>query len=386
MRRPDLLDVRRRGAESGTGQDPGALGDTARVTRVPCVGRCDAAPVAYVGQRAVDRATTDSVVRVVAARQTAPVVPQYQGFDAFQAEGGYQLLRDCLEGKHDREELITAVEQAELRGMGGAGFRSGIKWRMVRQQPRPRLMVVNADEGEPGTFKDRYHLEREPHRVLAGMLLAAWVVEADEVYFYLRDEYPQIREILLRELPRLDAEGLTRATKIHLRRGAGAYICGEESAMLESIEGKRGLPRHKPPFPAQVGLFGRPTLIHNVETLYWLQAIVDRGADWFKTQGRNGRHGLRSFSVSGRVKRPGVKTAPAGITVRQLIDEFCGGMAEGHQFHAYLPGGASGGILPRIWAMCRSTSVRSSRTVASSVRRRSSCSLTRTTSWPRRST
>jgi NADH:ubiquinone oxidoreductase subunit F (NADH-binding)/NADH:ubiquinone oxidoreductase subunit E len=324
----------------------GTLGEAARVTRVPCVGRCESAPVAYVGQHAVDRAAADSVARVVAAGQTGAVVPEYQGFDAFQVEGGYQLLRDCLEGKLDREEMITAVEQAELRGMGGAGFRSGIKWRMVRQQPRPRLMVVNADEGEPGTFKDRYHLEREPHRVLAGMLLAAWVVEADEVYFYLRDEYSQIREILLRELPRLDVEGLTQATKIHLRRGAGAYICGEESAMLESIEGKRGLPRHKPPFPAQVGLFGRPTLIHNVETLYWLQAIVDRGADWFKSQGLNGRHGLRSFSVSGRVKHPGVKTAPAGITVRQLIDEFCGGMAEGHQFHAYLPGGASGGILP----------------------------------------
>jgi formate dehydrogenase len=207
-------------------------------------------------------------------------------------------------------------------------------------------MAVNADEGEPGTFKDRHHLEREPHRVLAGMLLAAWVVEAQEVTIYLRDEYPQVREILLREIPVLDAHGLTRQTRIHLRRGAGAYICGEESAMLESIEGRRGLPRHKPPFPAQVGLFGRPTLIHNVETLYWLGEIVNRGVDWFKGHGRRGRHGLRSFSVSGRVRQPGVKTAPAGITVRELIDEYCGGMAEGHTFHAYLPGGASGGILP----------------------------------------
>jgi formate dehydrogenase beta subunit len=328
-----------------TGLDE-AMGPGARVTRTPCVGRCDQAPIAYVGERAVDRATVAAVAEALAAGLTAPAIPPYQSLEAFQAEGGYEFLRECLDGRRDREELIAAVELAELRGMGGAGFRSGIKWRMVRQQPSPRLMVVNADEGEPGTFKDRYHLEREPHRVLAGMLLAAWVVEAPEVYFYLRDEYPHIREILLREIPRLDAAGLTSATKIHLRRGAGAYICGEESAMLESIEGKRGLPRHKPPFPAQVGLFGRPTLIHNVETLYWLREIVNRGADWFKSHGRNGRQGLRSFSVSGRVKQPGVKLAPAGITVRQLIEEYCGGMADGHRFHAYLPGGASGGILP----------------------------------------
>jgi formate dehydrogenase len=318
----------------------------ARVIRTPCVGRCDTAPIACVGEHFVDSARSRVVVEAVTAGRTAAAIPSYQTFESFEAEGGYCFLRECLDGKRDREELVAAVEQAELRGMGGAGFRSGIKWRMVRQQPLPRLMVVNADEGEPGTFKDRYHLEREPHRVLAGMLLAAWVVEADEVTIYLRDEYPQIREILLREIPVLEAHGLTQATRIELRRGAGAYICGEESAMLESIEGKRGLPRHKPPFPAQVGLFGRPTLIHNVETLYWLREIVNRGVGWFKSHGRNGRHGLRSFSVSGRVKQPGVKTAPAGITVRQLIDEYCGGMADGHTFHAYLPGGASGGILP----------------------------------------
>jgi formate dehydrogenase len=323
-----------------------SLEGRARVIRTPCVGRCDAAPVACVDAFFVDRAAPGEVTRAAAECLIEPVIPAYQSLEAFEAEGGYHLLRECLDGRRDREELVAAVEQSELRGMGGAGFRSGIKWRTVRQQPLPRLMVVNADEGEPGTFKDRYHLEREPHRVLAGMLLAAWVVEAHEVYIYLRDEYPQIREILLREIPRLDEAGLTRAAKVHLRRGAGAYICGEESAMLESIEGKRGLPRHKPPFPAQVGLFGRPTLIHNVETLYWLREIANRGVDWFRSHGRNGRHGLRSFSVSGRVKTPGVKTAPAGITVRQLIEEFCGGMAEGHTFHAYLPGGASGGILP----------------------------------------
>ena len=323
-----------------------SAGPGVRVTRTPCVGRCEVGPIVCVGERSIGGATASSVAEAIASGLTAPCGPSLPGPRCVPGRGGLCFLRECLAGKRDRDELTVAVETAELRGMGGAGFRSGVKWRTVRQQPTPRLMVVNADEGEPGTFKDRYHLEREPHRVLAGMLLAAWVVEAPEVYFYLRDEYPHIREILLREIPKLDAAGLTSATKIHLRRGAGAYICGEESAMLESIEGKRGLPRHKPPFPAQVGLFGRPTLIHNVETLYWLREIVNRGADWFKSHGRNGRQGLRSFSVSGRVKQPGVKLAPAGITVRQLIDEYCGGMAEGHRFHAYLPGGASGGILP----------------------------------------
>jgi formate dehydrogenase len=237
--------------------------------------------------------------------------------------------------------VVAAVEESGLRGLGGAGFRAGQKWRLVRREPAPRLVAINADEGEPGTFKDRYHLERDPHRFLEGMLLAAWAIEADAAYIYLRDEYPHIREIA-----RLADEGLAPAPEIHLRRGAGAYICGEESAMLESLEGKRGLPRQKPPFPAQVGLFGRPTLIHNVETVVWLRDIVERGPDWYKGQGRNGRPGLRSFSVSGRVKEPGVKLAPAGITARALIDEYCGGMAEGHTFLGYLPGGASGGILP----------------------------------------
>ena len=244
------------------------------------------------------------------------------------------------------DELIEILEHSGLRGLGGAGFPAGRKWRLVRQEPAPRLVAVNADEGEPGTFKDRHFLETDPHRFLEGMLVAAWVIEATEVYIYLRDEYPQCRAILEGEIAAVEAAGLARHAQIHLRRGAGAYICGEETAMLESIEGKRGLPRHKPPFPSQVGLFGRPTLINNIETLYWARDIVEQGPEWFSKEGRNGRQGRRTFSVSGRVKNPGVKLAPAGITVKQLIDEYCSGMADGHVFKGYLPGGASGGILP----------------------------------------
>ncbi|HXE03377.1 MAG TPA: NADH-ubiquinone oxidoreductase-F iron-sulfur binding region domain-containing protein, partial [Methyloceanibacter sp.] len=242
--------------------------------------------------------------------------------------------------------VLKALEDSALKGLGGAGFPTGRKWRFVRAEPGPRLMAVNGDEGEPGTFKDRVYLETDPHRFLEGMLIGAWAVEAPEVYLYLRDEYPQIRELLMREMPLIEAAGLLHHVRVHLRRGAGAYICGEESAMLESIEGKRGLPRHKPPYPSQVGLFGRPTLINNVETLYWVRDIVEKGPEWFAAQGRRGRKGPRSFSVSGHVKNPGVKLAPAGITVRELIDEFCGGMADGHIFKGYLPGGASGGVLP----------------------------------------
>jgi formate dehydrogenase len=322
------------------------LGPGVRVVRAPCVGRCEAAPVAVVGHRAVEKASVESVARAVDEGNVEPDILSYLDFDGYAATGGYRLLGDCRAGRRERDDLVGSLEAADLRGLGGAGFRAGQKWRLVRQQPKPRLMAVNADEGEPGTFKDRYYLERDPHRFLEGMLVAAWVVEAEEVYIYLRDEYPQVRAILLRELRRLEAEGLTGSPPVHLRRGAGAYICGEESAMLESVEGKRGLPRHKPPFPAQVGLFGRPTLIHNVETLYWVRDIIERGPEWFSGQGRNGRKGLRSFSVSGRVKEPGVKLAPAGITARELIDEYCGGMADGHTFAGYLPGGASGGILP----------------------------------------
>jgi NADH:ubiquinone oxidoreductase subunit F (NADH-binding)/NADH:ubiquinone oxidoreductase subunit E len=322
------------------------LDDGMRVVRAPCMGGCNKAPVVAIGHALHEHATADSVAAAVAAGATHPEVPAYPGLDAYRAAGGYQLLQACLGGQRPVEDIIKALEDSGLRGLGGAGFPTGRKWRFVRQEPKPRLMAVNADEGEPGTFKDRYFLETDPHRMIEGMLIAAWVVEAAEIYIYLRDEYPQCRAILESEIAAVEAAGLSRHARIHLRRGAGAYICGEESAMLESIEGKRGLPRQRPPFPAQVGLFGRPTLCNNVETLYWVRDIVEKGVEWFTNQGRNGRKGLRTFSVSGRVRDPGVKLAPAGITARQLIEEFCGGMAEGHVFKGYLPGGASGGILP----------------------------------------
>jgi len=322
------------------------LGDGVRVVRAPCMGGCDKAPVVAIEHALHENATVASVGAAIAARNTHPSVPAYIGLDAYRADGGYRLLEACLAGQCRPEELIEILEHSGLRGLGGAGFPAGRKWRLVLQEPAPRLLAVNADEGEPGTFKDRYFLETDPHRMIEGTLLAAWVIGAAEIYVYLRDEYPQCRAILDSEIAAIEAAGLARHTRIHLRRGAGAYICGEESAMLESIEGKRGLPRQRPPFPAQVGLFGRPTLCNNVETLYWVRDIVEKGAEWFTGQGRNGRKGLRTFSVSGRVRDPGVKLAPAGITARELIDEFCGGMAEGHAFKGYLPGGASGGILP----------------------------------------
>ncbi|GKQ52725.1 NAD(P)H-dependent oxidoreductase subunit E [Bradyrhizobium sp. Ce-3] len=313
-----------------------------RVVRAPCVGRCDTAPAAEVGHNFVDHATVSNVLGAVKNGDTHVHLPPYVGYDAYVAGGGYQLLARLRSGALPREDLLKALDDASLRGLGGAGFPTGRKWRAVLGEPGPRLMAVNGDEGEPGTFKDRYYLETDPHRFLEGMLIGAHVVEAPEVYIYIRDEYPACREILAREIAKLPPGGPV----LHLRRGAGAYICGEESSLLESIEGKRGLPRHKPPYPFQVGLFGLPTLINNIETLWWVRDIVEKGADWWKSHGRNERHGLRSFSVSGRVKSPGVKLAPAGITLRQLIDEFCGGMADGHTLQAYLPGGASGGILP----------------------------------------
>ncbi len=317
-----------------------------RVVRAPCMGRCDTAPVAEVGHRHVDHASVESITKTVKGGHLHAVIPDYRGYDAYVADGGYELLRDCLQGEREFESIAKSLDDAGLRGLGGAGFPTGRKWRIVRQYPAPRLMAVNADEGEPGTFKDRYYMEREPHRFLEGVLIAAWAVEAQAVYIYLRDEYPAVRSILLEEIPKIESAGLGPHTEIHLRRGAGAYICGEESSMIESIEGKRGLPRHRPPYVAEVGLFGRPTLVQNVETMYWVRDIVEKGADWFAGHGRNGGKGLRSYSVSGRVKDPGVKLAPAGISVKELIDEFCGGMAEGHEFKGYLPGGASGGILP----------------------------------------
>jgi formate dehydrogenase len=336
------------GGEALLGALAARLGPEVRVVRAPCVGRCESAPVAVAGKYAIEHATAGAVADALAAGQLEPLIPSYVGYEEYRAAGGYRLLDDCRGGGKMPEEIIATLDASGLRGLGGAGFRSGMKWTLVRQEPRPRLLAINADEGEPGTFKDRYYLERDPHRFLEGMLIAAWAVEAGDAYIYLRDEYPHIRRILLAEIARLEAAGLAGAAGpvIHLRRGAGAYICGEESAMLESLEGKRGLPRHKPPFPSQVGLLGRPTLIHNVETIYWVRDIVERGAGWFKGHGRHGRQGLRSFSVSGRVNEPGVKLAPAGITIRELIDEYCGGMAEGHRFAGYLPGGASGGILP----------------------------------------
>jgi formate dehydrogenase len=313
-----------------------------RVVRAPCVGRCDTAPTAEVGHNFVDHAAVASVLDAAKNGDTHTHLPEYVDYDAYLAGGGYKLLERVRTGDLPRENLLKALDDASLRGLGGAGFPTGRKWRAVLGEPGPRLMAVNGDEGEPGTFKDRYYLERDPHRFLEGMLIGAHVVEVPEVYIYIRDEYPACREILTREIAKLPPGG----PKLHLRRGAGAYICGEESSLLESIEGKRGLPRHKPPYPFQVGLFGQPTLINNIETLWWVRDIVEKGADWWKSHGRNERQGLRSFSVSGRVKNPGVKLAPAGITVRELIDEFCGGMADGHAFQAYLPGGASGGILP----------------------------------------
>jgi len=325
---------------------PAELGTDVRVVRAPCMGRCDTAPVAEVGHRHVDHADNSSIAAVVKSGKHHPEVPEHIRFDAYIKDGGYTLLRSCLDGTRSVDDVISAMEDSRLRGLGGAGFPAGRKWHFVRQEAGPRLMAVNADEGEPGTFKDRYHLERDPHRFIEGMLVAAWAVDAEAIYIYLRDEYPAIRKILLEAVADLEREGLNGDCAIHLRRGAGAYICGEESAMIESIEGKRGLPRHKPPFPSQVGLFGRPTLVHNVETLYWVRNILERGSNWFAGEGRNGRQGRRSYSVSGRVKKPGVKFAPAGITAQELIDEYCGGMADGHSFKAYLPGGASGGILP----------------------------------------
>ena len=326
------------------------LGDTVRVVRAPCMGGCHNAPVCAIGHALHEHATIDSVAEAVARAKlhghTHPEIPPFVGLDEYREGGGYKLLEACLAGTRTRDSVIEAMEKSEIRGMGGAGFPTGRKWRFVLAEPSPRLLAVNGDEGEPGTFKDRYFLETDPHRFLEGMLIAAWVIEAPEVYVYLRDEYPQCREVLAQQIAAIEAAGLTNHARIHLRRGAGAYICGEESAMLESIEGKRGLPRHKPPFPSQVGLFGRPTLINNIETLFWVRDIVEQGPGWFSNEGRNGRKGRRTFSVSGRVKNPGVKLAPAGITVRELIDEYCGGMADGHNFKGYLPGGASGGILP----------------------------------------
>ena len=322
------------------------LGANVRVIPAPCIGRCEQAPAAVVGQNPVACATAASVEAAVKAGTTQCAVAKYIGYDEYRKKGGYRIAAECLAGKRDAEDILKTMEASSLRGLGGAGFPTGRKWRILRGERGPRLMAINIDEGEPGTFKDRYYLERDPHHFLEGAVIAAWTAQISEIYIYLRDEYAGCRAILEREIAALQKNPPCPLPPIHLRRGAGAYICGEESAMIESIEGKRGMPRLRPPYVAQVGLFGQPTLEHNMETLQWVRDILEKGAEWFAGHGRHGRKGLRSFSVSGRVNKPGVHLAPAGITVNELIAEYCGGMLPGHKFYAYLPGGASGGILP----------------------------------------
>ena len=363
----DGLSCQLAGADALLHTLPGLLGADVRVIAAPCVGRCEQAPAVVVHQHALARATVAQVVEAVQAGRMQAAPLSSIDLAAYTAEGGYALLAECVAGRRDAEAVIETLEDAGLRGLGGAGFPAGRKWRIVRGEPGPRLLAVNLDEGEPGTFKDRVLLENDPHRFLEGLLIAAWAVGISTVYIYLRDEYHGVRALLETELARLraalPAPGLPvierpswtlpqielpswTLPQIELRRGAGAYICGEESAMIESIEGKRGLPRLRPPYVAQAGLFGRPTLVHNLETLYWVRELLEQGAESFARHGRHGRHGLRRFSVSGRVRRPGVKLAPAGITLRELVDEYCGGLLPGHTLYAYLPGGASGGILP----------------------------------------
>jgi NADH:ubiquinone oxidoreductase subunit F (NADH-binding)/NADH:ubiquinone oxidoreductase subunit E len=344
----DGLSCELAGAKDLLARLPALLGTAdVRVIATPCVGRCEQAPVAVVHQCPVPLATPERVLAAVDAAPTLQAAaPEHVGYESYRAQGGYALAAALVNGEQDTERVIQAMEDSGLRGLGGAGFPAGRKWRIVREQPAPRLMAVNIDEGEPGTFKDRTYLERDPHRFLEGLLVAAQVVGIATCYIYLRDEYHGCRALLEAELALLRANPPCPLPSIELRRGAGAYICGEESAMIESIEGKRGEPRMRPPYIAQVGLFGRPTLEHNLETLFWVRDIVEKGAAWFSGFGRHGRSGLRSFSVSGRVKQPGVKLAPAGITLQELIDEYCGGMLDGHTLYAYLPGGASGGILP----------------------------------------
>ena len=316
-----------------------------RVVRAPCIGSCDTAPAVEVGHHHVDHASVAKIKVLVKANETHAHIPDYQKLYAYKSEGGYQMLRACLTGERKVDDVIATLSDGGLRGLGGAGFPTGRKWGLVRAAKGPRLMAVNGDEGEPGTFKDRYYLERNPHQFLEGMLIAAWAVEATDVFIYMRDEYPAVLEILAQEIPKLGEAGLSKHTKIHVRRGAGAYICGEESAMIESIEGKRGLPRHRPPYVAQVGIFNQPTLVNNIETLYWIPQLRAKGPAWFASLGKNGAKGNRSYSVSGRVKKPGVILTAAGTTANELV-ALCGGMLDGHAFKGYLPGGASGGILP----------------------------------------
>jgi len=325
---------------------PAILGKDVRVIPAPCVGRCEVAPCVVVHQNPVGQASVEKVRQAVQKKAVKCPEPPYVDYAKYRKFGGYRLIAECLAGRRTRDEITKIMEDSGLRGLGGAGFPAGRKWRIVAAEPEPRLMAVNIDEGEPGTFKDRWYLERDPHRFLEGMLVAAWCAGVGEIYVYLRDEYAGCRAVLERELAKLQKNPPCALPPIHLRRGAGAYICGEESAMIESIEGKRGMPRLRPPYVAQVGLFGYPTLEHNMETVFWVRQIVEQGAAWFAGHGRRDRKGLRSFSVSGRVANPGVHLAPAGITLKELVEEYCGGMLDGHELYGYLPGGASGGILP----------------------------------------
>ncbi len=342
----DSLSCCMAGADALAEQLAAEAGEDCRVVRVPCIGQCDRAPAAALGKRVFAPASLDALLAAKTAGDVAPILPRYKGLAAYRAEGGYGVLQKLQSGALSAEAVIAALEQSGLRGLGGAGFPTGRKWRLLSTQPAPRYLAVNGDEGEPGTLKDRHYLETDPHGFLEGLLIAAQVIGVAAAYIYLRDEYPALHKVVATELDALRKAGLLGDLPVELRRGAGAYICGEESAMLESIEGKRGLPRHKPPYPAEVGLWGRPTLINNIETLYWVPAILDKGAAWWASHGRHGSKGLRSYSVSGRVRQPGVKLAPAGITLHELIEEYCGGMAPGHHLLGYLPGGASGGILP----------------------------------------
>ena len=343
----DGLSCEMAGARDLLAKLPKLLGREVRVIAAPCIGRCEQAPAAVVHQNPIPNATCDSVVAAAKAGATTHQAEKFTDLAAYQSTGGYGLLATCISGKLDVETVLKTMENSGLRGLGGAGFPSGRKWRIVRAEQGPRLMAINIDEGEPGTFKDRTYLERDPHRFIEGMLIAAWAVGIEKIYVYLRDEYHGCRNMLEAELTKLrQSKLLDGMPQIEMRRGAGAYICGEESAMIESIEGKRGMPRLRPPYVAQVGLFGRPTLEHNFETLYWVREILEKGGEWFASHGRHDRKGLLSFSVSDRVKKPGVKLAPAGITLQELVDEYCGGMLDGHSLYAYLPGGASGGILP----------------------------------------
>ena len=324
-----------------------SLGAQVNLQKVPCVGRCANAPVAVVGQNPIELATVSKIQTALNNNQLNDQLPETVTLlDEYISSGGYKTWKACSDGTIEHNHVMTLLERSNLRGLGGAGFPVGKKWRIVNEQAAPRMMAVNIDEGEPGTFKDRYFLERDPHRFLEGMLIAAQVVGIESIIIYIRDEYTALRKMLQHQIDLLIQHFPNQVPDISIRRGAGSYICGEESAMIESIEGKRGMPRLRPPFVAEVGLYGRPTLEHNMESLYWIRDVIEKGADWFSSNGRHGRNGFRSFSVSGRVKKPGVHVAPAGITMNELIDEYCGGMLEGHTFNAYFPGGASGGILP----------------------------------------